>query len=111
MTDIATIEPRGKRLLCSRYRRPEGEAVTDGGIILNPAWLRDNNRQLWRLERWSEDGAKLLRDSGNDPYPGMLLVTAPHQGTALQGSDDFFWIWADQVLIVLEEEKDDDSGE
>jgi hypothetical protein len=100
------LRPLGGRLLCTLYRRPQ-EAVTESGLILNPAWLRDNNRQFWRLRMWSEDGAAHLRDMGAEPEEGMLLMTAPNQGVRVEGveqDEEHFWVWAEQVIAVLEEE-------
>lgn len=99
-----SIRPIGGRLLCTRYYRPERLSEH---IIGNPAWLRDNNRQLWRLVRWDEKGAAILQAGGMEPAAGMLLVTAPYQGVrepAVDDREEHFWIWADQVLMVLEEE-------
>lgn len=99
---LEDIHPLGDRLLCTRYEKPEQV----GGIWMNPAWLRDNNRQMWRLAAWGEEGAEILRGGGSEPFSGMLLITAPYQGTlepAVDSQKEHFWIFASQVLIVLEE--------
>lgn len=106
MHELTDLDPKGTRILCSRFYQPE---QATGKIVLNPAWRRDNNRQIWRLLHWGEKAASFLREAGIEPKQGMLLLTPPNQGvlaSSIEHDKELFWLWAEQVIAHIEEEEE-----